>query len=52
MVPFGSSRFEDAGEGESLEDLIKKFCSHFDVEFDIEFDSKKRLTHSYSRLFE
>ena len=46
----GSSRFEDAGEGESLEDLIKKFCSHFDVEFDIEFDSKKRLTHSYSRL--
>lgn len=38
----GSSRFEDAGEGESLEDLIKKFCSHFDVEFDIEFDSKKK----------
>ena len=37
----GSSQFENAGEGESLEDLIKKFCSHFDVEFDIEFNNKK-----------
>lgn len=36
----GSSQFENAGEGESLEDLIKKFCSHFDVEFDIEFNNK------------
>ena len=43
----GSSQFENAGEGESLEDSIKKFCSHFDVEFDIEFNNKKGHIHLY-----
>ena len=39
--PLGSSRFESAGEGESVEELIKKFTEHFDVEFEIEYDDKK-----------
>lgn len=43
-----SSDFENAGEGETVEELIKKAMSHWDLEFDIEFDKK---TKKYTFVF-
>lgn len=43
-----SSEFENAGEGETVEELIKKAMAHWDLEFDIEFDKK---TKKYTFVF-
>lgn len=43
-----SSQFENAGEGETVEELIKKAMAHWDLEFDIEFDKK---TKKYTFVF-
>ncbi|WP_347132267.1 DUF7643 domain-containing protein [Staphylococcus hominis] len=43
-----SSDFENAGEGETVEELIKKAMAHWDLEFDIEFDKK---TKKYTFVF-
>lgn len=43
-----SSQFENAGEGETAEELIKKAMAHWDLEFDIEFDKK---TKKYTFVF-
>ncbi|QKQ05993.1 phage tail protein [Staphylococcus saprophyticus] len=37
-----SSRFENAGEGQSVEELLKKGLEHYGLEYDIEYDSKKK----------
>lgn len=43
-----SSEFENAGEGETVEELIKKAMAHWDLEFDIEFNKK---TKKYTFVF-
>lgn len=43
-----SSEFENAGEGETVEELIKKAMSHWDLEFYIDFDKK---TKKYTFVF-
>lgn len=43
-----SSDFENAGEGETVEELIKKAMSHWDLEFYIDFDKK---TKKYTFVF-
>ena len=43
-----SSEFENAGEGETVEELIKKAMAHWNLEFDIEFDKK---TKKYTFVF-
>lgn len=37
-----SSKFENAGEGESVHELLKKGMDHYGLEYDIKYDSKKR----------
>lgn len=36
-----SSRFENAGEGQSVEELFNKGLEHYGLEYDIEYDTKK-----------